>query len=155
MAAYLAAAALVKVVVATILEIIAVPDLFVIGSQWASFAESLFGVVALFGAGVLLVLWLLAPISPDISLRLAIARAALAVGGGAVLVFIVGIVLGLTTAVSTAMLGAPEAGRDGFGYTVLGGVYQLVAVIVDYGPVVLLATVLVWLRMRALAARTT
>jgi len=150
-AAYLAAAALIKVVSASVVEVFASPDLFVIGMQWADFASTIFRYVVVFALGVFLVLWLLAPISAAISLRLTIARAALAVAGGAVLSFVVGLVLDISGTVSSSLFGARLPEFDGAGWVVVGAVQGLVATVVELGPVVLLAAVLVWLRLRALA----
>lgn len=150
-AGYLAAAALVKVLAATIAEVFAAPDLYVIGLQWADFGTTMFRYVVVFALGVFLVLWLLAPVSAAISLRLAIARAALAVAGGAVLTVLVGILLGLTHTLSSSLFGARFPEIEGVGWAVVGAVQGFAATVVDLGPVVLLATVLVWLRLRSLA----
>ena len=152
-AAYLAAAALVTVLTSTIVEVFAAPDLFVIGSQWAYFATTLATVVIVFSAGVFLVLWRLAPISAEITLRLAIARAALAAAGGTVLKY----VLDLLMAVSQSLTNGPGLFGGSFPdvsiaqFTIIGPIQSLIGTLVGYGPVVLLAAVLVWLRLRALA----
>jgi hypothetical protein len=152
-AAYLAAAALVTVLVSTIVEVFAVPDLFIIGSQWAYFATNLATSVAVFALGVFLVLWLLAPISPEISLRLAIGRGALAVAGGAAIKYLVDLVTAVwqSLAMGPSMFGGSFPNVSMADLTVVGPIQSLVGTIVTYGPVVLLATVLVWLRLRALA----
>jgi hypothetical protein len=151
-AGYLAAAALLKVLAATVAEVFAAPDLFVIGVQWADFGITMFRYVVVFALGVFLVLWLLAPISAAISLRLTIARAALSVLGGAVLTVIVGIGLGITHTLSSSLFGARFPEIDGIGHVIVGAVQGLVATIVELGPVVLLAAVLIWLRLRSRAA---
>ena len=151
-AAYLAGAALLKVLSASAVEVFTAPDLFVIGQQWADFGGTMFRYVVIFALGVFLVLWLLAPISAAISLRLAIARAALAVVGGAVLSVAAGLVLGVVGTLSSSLFGARFPEVEGIGYLVIGAVQSLVATIVELGPVVLLAAVLVWLRLRARAA---
>ena len=150
-AGYLAAAALIKVLSATIVGMFTSPDLYVIGLQWADFGSTMFRYVVMFALGVFLVLWLLAPISAAISLRLAIARAALSVAGGAVLVVIVGILLGITHTISTSFFGARFPEVEGVGWAIVNAVQGFAATVVDLGPVVLLAAVLVWLRLRSLA----
>lgn len=150
-AGYLAAAALIKVVTGTVVELFASPDLFVIGVQWADFASTMFRYVVVFALGVFLVLWLLAPISAAISLRLTIARAALAVAGGALLTVVVGLIVGVSETLSSSLFGARMPDVDGLGYQVIGAVQGFFATMVDLGPVVLLAAVLIWLRLRARA----
>ena len=152
-AAYLAAAALLTVLTSTIVELFAAPDLYVIGSQWSYFAMTLATSVAVFSIGVFLVLWLLAPISVDVSLRLAIGRAALAVVGGALLKYFVELFI----AVSQSLYSAPGMFGGRFpdvslaNMTIVGPIESFIGTLVTYGPVVLLATVLVWLRLRALS----
>lgn len=152
-AAYLAGVALLKVIIASIAGLVSSRDLYEIGHQWSGFAADLFGFVAVFALGVFLVLWLLAPISSEVSLRLAIARGALALVGGAVAVFLVGIVLGLIGVATDSLISMRAPGLDSAGYVVLGGFQNLFSTALDLAPLVLLATVLVWLRLRALAAR--
>jgi hypothetical protein len=148
-AAYLAAAALLRVVSATIAELFTSRDLYIIGLQWSDFATSMFRYVVVFALGVFLVLWLLAPISAAISLRLAIARAALSVAGGALLTVVVGLVLGVVGTLSSSIFGARFPEFDGIGFQVVGAVQGFVSIVVELGPVVLLAAVLVWLRLRS------
>lgn len=150
-AGYLAAAALLKVVSGSVAEVFVSPDLFVIGMQWADFASTIFRYVVVFALGVFLVLWLIAPISAAISLRLTIARAAIAVAGGALLTVVAGLFLGIAGSLSSSLFGARLPEVDGLGYHVVGAVQGFFATVVDLGPVVLLAAVLVWLRLRALA----
>lgn len=151
-AAYLAAAALIKVVAGSIAEVFLALDLFVIGMQWADFATTMFRYVVIFALGVYLVLWLIAPISAAISLRLTIARAALAVVGGSLLTVITGFILGIGGTLSSSLFGARMPDVNGVGYHVVGAVQGFFATAVELGPVVLLAAVLVWLRLRARAA---
>lgn len=151
-AAYLAAAALVKVVSASAIEMFVAPDLFIIGQQWADFATTMFRFVVVFALGVFLVLWLVAPISAAISLRLTIARAAISVAGGALLTVVVGLVLGVAGSLTSSLFGARLPEVDGLGYLAIGAVQGLVGAVTELGPVVLLAAVLVWLRLRARAA---
>lgn len=148
-AAYLAAAALLRVVSATVAELFTSRDLYIIGLQWSDFATSMFRYVVIFSLGVFLVLWLIAPISAAISLRLAIARAALAVVGGALLTVVVGLVLGVVGTLSSSIFGARFPEFEGVGFQVVGAVQGFVSLVVEVGPVVLLAAVLVWLRLRA------
>ena len=150
-AAYLAAAALLRVVSATIAELFTSRDLYVIGLQWSDFATSMFRYVVIFALGVFLVLWLIAPISAAISLRLAIARAALAAAGGALLTVIVGLVLGVVGTLSSSIFGARFPEFSGIGFQVVGAVQGFVSLVLELGPVVLLAAVLVWLRLRAIS----
>jgi hypothetical protein len=153
-AAYLAAAALIKVLSGSVVEVLTAPDLFVIGMQWADFASSMFRYVVVFSLGVFLVLWLIAPISAGITLRLTIARAAVAVVGGALLTVVAGLILGIAGTLSSSLFGARMPAVDGLGYQVVGAVQGFFATTVELGPVVLLAAILVWLRLRARAAVT-
>lgn len=150
-AAYLAAAALIKVVSASVAEVFLARDLFVIGMQWGDFATTMFRYVVIFALGVFLVLWLVAPVTAAISLRLTIARAALAVLGGSLLTVITGLILGIAGTMSSSLFGARMPDVEGVGFQVVGAVQGFFATVVELGPVVLLAAVLVWLRLRAIA----
>lgn len=148
-AAYLAAASLVRVLVSTIAEIFAVPDLWLIGSQWASFAAGLATSVAVFSLGVFLVLWAIAPITTEIRLRLVLARAALAALGGAVLTYLLNVVTAIVQSTTERVFWDTSNGVSLAELTVIGPLNNLVSTLLNYGPVVLLVSVLVWLWLRS------
>lgn len=103
----------------------------------------------LFAAGVFLSLWLLAPVSPSLTIMQALLRGLLAAAIGAVVVLVVNLGLGMIGPMS----GAGTLFGNAFPWPGLGGTVQAATMALQVGigafvrqaPVVVLVVVLTWL----------
>ena len=117
--------------------------------------RSLLGFALPFCLGVFLCLWAIAPISHELTLRFVLTRGALATAAGAIIAFIVEIFIHLFDSFSpgTTFFGNtfPFSSFSGtYFLSTFGGALQgLVLTFLHNLPLVLLATVLLWLWLKA------
>lgn len=102
-----------------------------------------------FAIGVLLCLWQLAPIGPELRLAHVVTRALLAAAAGTLLTVVVVMIVSLITAVAgipSVFGGDQDLGGvlDDFGHGVLRGVLGALQALVNLAATVVLAAVLLW-----------
>jgi hypothetical protein len=124
-------------------------------NYWSFVWGSLFLSSVPFALGVFVSLWAIAPVSHELTLRFVLTRGALAAAAGAVLGFVVALFVGVF---ESFMPGTPMFGNSfpfsafDSGYFVsklVSGFQGLILTFLDNLPLVLLATVLLWLWLKA------
>ena len=125
------------------------------GFQFQPTLDQLLFLILPFALGVFIALWLIAPISDELTLPFVLTRAGLAAASAAVVVIVFTAVKGLFDSIGAlSPFDAAESAPAGvnlaaFGYNALNAVTGGINIFVFSGPAVLLAGVMLWLWLRA------
>ena len=114
-----------------------------IGWEPSQIVEPFLSVTLPFAIGVFVSLWLIAPLAEQLTLPFVFTRGLLASAAGALLVFVVSLVISVVTQIGY--------GFDirGFGHAVIMDIGTTANVFIFTTPIVLFAAVLLWLWLRA------